>query len=131
MDLLNVYTRVGILFRTWYRRIAMYIHAAYKLKTTNLQLQDASYTNKQKNSVLWKSNEDMNLDQYLKTPAGQNQLKQAKNTIRGNADSRTNAKVSRPKKPRKHSTENAVESSATRNDIRTTKKKKKKLFQTR
>ena len=78
MDLLNVYTRVGILFRTWYRRIAMYIHAAYKLKTTNLQLQDASYTNKQKNSVLWKSNEDMNLDQYLKTPAGQNQLKQAK-----------------------------------------------------
>ena len=52
-------------------------------------------------------------------------IETSKNTIRGNADSRTNAKVSRPKKPRKHSTENAVESSATRNDIRTTKRRRK------
>jgi len=56
---------------------------------------------------------------------GAKPIETSKNTIRGNADSRTSVKVSRPKKPRKHSTENAVESSATRNDSRTTKRTRK------
>src|SRR5210317_47526 len=78
MGMLYEFITAAERLRTWFKEKSIAIRAAFKLKHIDLVPQDTSSTNRHKNSDKMKFEEDLSLEQYLKTAQGQKELSQAK-----------------------------------------------------